>query len=53
MYGHWNVSAVIGALFNLIAHHGTVFHLSDVRDVHLMGQHCPIRLLKSNTVDVL
>jgi hypothetical protein len=47
------VSAVIRALFNLNAHHGTVFPLSDERDVHLMGQHCPIRLLQSNTVDAL
>lgn len=44
---------MIGALFDLSAHHGTVFRLSDERDVHLMGQHCPIRPLKSNTVDAL
>jgi len=37
----------------LNAHHGTVFPLPDERDGHLMGQHCPIRQLKSNTVGAL
>jgi hypothetical protein len=39
-------SAVATLLFNLNSHCGTVFSLSDEKDVHLMGQHCAVCLLK-------
>jgi hypothetical protein len=39
---------VAEALFNLNAHSRTIFSLSNVRDVHLMGQGCHVRLSKVN-----
>jgi len=36
------VSATARALLNLNACFGTVFSISDKKDVHLMGQYCPV-----------
>jgi hypothetical protein len=43
-----HVSAVARALFNLNPHCGTAFSLLDEKDIHSMGQHCPVHLLKVN-----
>ena len=40
------VSAADGTLFNLTAHCKTVFSHLDEKDVHLMGQSCPVHTLK-------
>jgi hypothetical protein len=39
---------VAGALFTFSAHCGTVFSVSDEKDVHLMGQCCPVHALKAS-----
>ena len=39
-------SAAAGALINLNAHCGAVFCCSDEKNVHLMGQYCPIHVPK-------
>jgi len=36
------VSATTRALLNLSAHFGTVLSISDKKDVHLLGQYCPL-----------
>jgi hypothetical protein len=41
-----HVSVAAGALFNLNAHCKAMFSLSDEKNVHLMGQCCPIYKLK-------
>ena len=41
MHSKCQVSAAARALFSFNAHCSTVFFLSDKKDVHLMGQHCP------------
>lgn len=38
--------AAAGAPFSLNAHCWTVFSLLDEKDVHVMGQHCPVCLFK-------
>jgi hypothetical protein len=37
---------VARALFNVNAHCGTVFSSLDEKDLHSVGQHCPVRPLK-------
>jgi hypothetical protein len=39
------VSAAAGVLFNLNVRHRTVFPYWNAKDVHLMGQLCPVHLL--------
>ena len=36
------VSAAVRTLLNLNAHFGTMLSISDKKDVHLMGQYCPV-----------
>ena len=43
-------STVDGVLFNLNSHCSTPFSLSNEKDVHLIGPHCPICLLKVNDI---
>jgi hypothetical protein len=38
--------------FNLNAHCRRLFSLLDIKDVHLMGRHCPIRPLKVNIIHI-
>ena len=42
---------MVGALFYLNAHRGTAFSRLDKENVHLMGQLCPICLLKVNMLN--
>jgi len=39
------ISAVAGVLRNFSAYYRMVFSLLDKKDVHFMGQCCPVRLL--------
>jgi hypothetical protein len=47
MPGCWQLERV---LFNLNAHCSTVFSLSDEKDVHLVGQRCPVHPLEVKQV---
>jgi len=46
------ISAVAGALCNLSAHCRTVFSLLDKKDVHFMGQRCPVQLSLSILMNI-